>query len=224
MCFLEESWLLVLSQRSSIPQLLVLNTLLPQQDPTSWRIFNLPTFLKPDTYHRIFTQYERPLTEHPEFSVDPVQRNFVLFYNRAQALVVPVELLVRRMYRMRTSPRIPWDEWGKDVIAVCLPPDARTFQLYDTKLLALCGSVNLQEWDVLTYDLSKSGLRDIQQVREGVGAECRGVFPTPRQRTRYEIRDGFPYNTQVVGNQVLCFFVSPIYVQRRSCRVQGYTT
>jgi hypothetical protein len=226
MRLLEGSWLLALSHGGYALQLLVLDTLLPQQDPRSWRILDLPPLLESNTRHRILTQCENSFAECPEFSVDPAQTIFVLFYHPEWALVVPAEPLMRHMHRVRTSPYMPWNEWGEDIIAVHLPVGTRTLQLHDTKLLALCSSVYLKDWGVLTYDLSKLGHRDIQvqQINEGADTGCKRILSTPRQLARGGVRDGSQHCMQLVGDQVLCFFVSPVYVQRRSYHFQGYTS
>jgi hypothetical protein len=224
--FLEGSWLLALSHRIYVSQLLVFNTLLPQQDPRSWRVLDLPPLFKPNPDYRIFTQYEKPLADCPEFSVDPAQRIFVLVCHMERALAVTVEPFIQYMHREHANPWIAWDEWGEEVITVHLPPDASSIQLYDTKLLALYSSSGYRrDWDVLTYDLSKSGRNDIQvqQVDEGAGAGYRRVLSTPKQLARCEVRDGNSYGAHLIGNQVFCFIVSPAYVQKRSCHIQGYT-
>ena len=212
--FLDGSWLLALSHRSCAPQLLVFNTLLPQQDPRSWRILDFPLLFEPNPDYHIFTQYEKPLADCPEFSVDPAQRIFILVYHQARGLAVPVEPFIRQMRCEHDNPWIAWDEWGEEVIAVHLPPDASSIQLYDMKVLALCSSGYSRDWDVQTYDLSKSGRNDIQvqQVDEGVGAGCRRVLSTPKQLARCEVRDGNSYGAHLIGNQVFCFIVSPAYV------------
>jgi hypothetical protein len=226
MRFLEGSWLLVLSHRSYVSQLLVFNTLLPQQDPRSWRILGLPTLFGPYPDYHIFTQCEKLPTDYPEFSVDPAQRIFVLVCHLERAFAVPVESLIRHMHHERASPWMSWNEWGEDAIDVHLPPDTRTVQLYDTKVLSLCNSGYSEIWDVLTYDLRKSGHRDIQvqQVDEEADAGCRRVLSTPKQLARCEVRDRNFSVAHLVGNQVFGFIVSPVYVQKPSCHIQGYTT
>lgn len=213
MCFLEGSWLLALSHRSPVPQLLVLNTLLPQQDPRSWRILDLPPLSNPTNTYLIYTQHEKSLAECPEFSVDPAQKVFVIWSQHKQAFVAPVELLIQHMYSARASPRISWDEWGGNLITVHPHPDTRVLQLFDTKLLALRGFVSsLEGWGVEMYDLSRSGRRDVQvrEVSEGVNGICRRVLSTPKWLARYQTRDIDPFTTRLVGNKVVSVIVSPL--------------
>ena len=69
-CLLEGHWLLVLSYQRYVSQLLVFDTQLPQQDPQSWWILELPT--TPRTkYYSIITQCENPSAECSGFLVDP---------------------------------------------------------------------------------------------------------------------------------------------------------
>ena len=212
MRFLEGSWLLALFYEGHSPQLLVFNTLLPQQGSRSWRILDLPSHLT----LQYCTQYEKAPADYPEFSVDPAQRLFAVFPPDKRALVTPVELLIRRMHSVRVSPYIPWDEWVEDFTEIHLHPNAHTIQLFDMKVLVLCGSASYRGgWGVQMFDLSKSGQRDIQvrQASEVVGGVCRRVLSAPKWFTRCWMGDGTPYITRFVGNKVVCFFVSPLHVQ-----------
>ena len=214
MRFLGGGWLLALSDGRPVPRLLVLNTLLPQQDPRSWRILDLPPTPNPTEYS-IFTRYEKLPGECSEFSVDPTQEIFVVSYQRRRAFVLPVDLFIRHVVSMRASPHIPWDEWGEGVITIYLHPDTFALQVFDTKVLALCGFTYSPEgFGVRMYDLSRSGRRGIrfQQVSEGAGESCRRVFSTPEWFVRCQVADWHrkPYSTQLVGDKVVCFFVSPL--------------
>jgi hypothetical protein len=213
MRFLEGSWLLALCHGSYAARLLALNTLLPQEDPKSWGILYLPPLSTPDLNHCILTQHEKSPTECPEFLVDPAQRFFVLVCHQERAFAVPVEALMRHTYHGYASPWILWKEWGGDVITVHLCPDICSLQLYDTKVLALCSasSGDSSDWGVLTYDLSKSGRKDIRirQIGE-VDLGCRRILSTPRQLARCGIGEEIPDGTQLVGNQVFCFTVSSV--------------
>ena len=214
MCFLEGSWLLYLFNATQAPQLLVFNTLVPQRDPMSWRTLDLPPLPSHDIYHVIFTQYEKPPTECPEFSVDPAQKIFVVFSQGRRVLAIPVELLVRQMHSTRANPCIPWDEWKEDVVTAYLHPDTATLQLFDTKLLALCGHAYFpKSWGVRMYDLSKSGRKDIrvQQASEGEGG-CNMAISTPKWFARCQMGSKRPYDTHLFGNTVVHFVVSPRYI------------
>ena len=220
MSFLDGSWLLVLYHEGPNPQLLVLNTLLPQRDPKSWRILGLPLPGTP----RCYTQYENAPMEHPQFSVDPAQRIVVVVSMDNCALIIPVELLIRRMHSLRIWPYIRFDEWMKDVTAVPFHHPIHTLQVFDVKILALSGSVRRPEgWGVRMFDLSKSGRRDAQLLRddEGVVGGCRRVLLTPKWFARCDVLgDGIPRSTRIVGNRVVCFYVSPLCAQGRSCLIQ----
>jgi len=157
--------------------------------------------------------------------VDPAQKIFVVFSSDNRALVTPVELFIRRVNRVRTSPYIPWDEWADDVITVHLHPGAHALRLFDTKVLTLCGSAHRPEgWGVRMYDFSRFGQRDIriQQVGEGAGGVCTRVLSTPKWFSRCQMGDGIPHSTRFVGNKVVCFFVSPLYIQKCSFLTQSY--
>ena len=221
-CRLDGPWLLALCHGGPTPQLLILNTLLPQQDRGSWRILGLPQFSDVYGFYSVISQYERPLEELPEFLVDPTQRVLVLTSQENEALVIPVEPLIQRIHSVRDSLDIPWDEWAEDVITVHLHPDTHSLQLFDMKVLALCCSLFYEGgWGVRMYDLSKSGRGDVrvQQVDEGIGRKHRRVLSTPKWFARCQEGHGVPYETRLVGNKVIRLYVSPLYVRWRSCHV-----
>ena len=223
MSFLDGFWLLVLNHEGASPQLLVLNTLLPRHDPKSWRILGLPLRGTP----RCYNQYENAPTEHPQFSVDPAQRIFVVVLMNNCALIIPVELLIRRMHSVRSRPYIGFDEWMEDVTEVPLHPTTHTLQVFDVKILALSGSAHHPEaWGVQMFDLSKSGRRDAQLLPddEGMDGGFRRVLSTPKWFVRCDVLgDGIPRSTRIVGNRVVCFYVSPLCVQGCSCLIQCCT-
>ena len=129
---------------------------------------------------------------------------------RKVAFVTPVELLVRCMHSVRTSPCIPWNEWGEDVIRVILHPDTWRLRVFDTKVLALRIS------GAEMFDLSASCRIDVQvqQVGEGVDGKCERVLSTPKWSFRCPLGDARFHFTRLVGDNVICFFVSPLSAQK----------
>ena len=221
---MEGPWLLALCHGKPAPQLLVFNLLLPRQDPRSWRILDLPLPLLPTP--QCYTQCEEALAEYPEFSVDPAQRIFVVYSPDKQALVTPVGLLIRRIDPMRTSPYIPWNEWGEDVVTVHLEPSVHTLRLFDTKVVTLSGSAHHPKaWGVRMYDFSRSGRTDIQSLRvsKKTGVVLRRILSTPKWFVRCQMGDGIPHVTRFVGSKVVCFFVSSLWIRRCSFHIQCYT-
>ena len=137
------------------PQLLIFDTLTLQQDPRSWRILRFPQLPYPRDYS-ILARCGDSLGEYPKFLVDPTQMNSVLFYPRVLALVVLVELLIRRMDSGRASTYVLWNDWGEGVVTIHLHPDAFTLQLVDTKVSSLRGPPFLPEgWGVEMYPLGR---------------------------------------------------------------------
>lgn len=219
--FLEETWLLAISHCPG-PVLLVFNMLLPQHDPRSWRTLQLPRLTRGGTYS-VVTQYKNPLVERPDFSVDPTQKNFVLFSPQDLTLVVPVELLIRCMDSVRVDSRVLWDDWGKDVLTVYPHPDTVTVQLVDAKLLALRGTAYYQEeWGAEMYDLSKSAQKDIEVLRIGEERDGRymRVLSTPKWFGPCQMGAEIPSNTFLVGNNVVCFYVSSQRAQSQLRHIQ----
>jgi len=223
MRFLGGSWLLALTRGRPPPQLLVLNTRLSRRDRRSWRILDLPPHSSPTDTYLIYTQHEKSPAECPELSVDPAQKTFVVWSRYKQAFIVPVKLLVQHMCSERVRLRIPWDEWGGDLVTVHLPPDTRGLQLVDTKLLALRGF--MEGWSgVEVYDLSRLSLRDIQvrQVSEGANRRCRRVLSTPKWLARYQTRNIDPFTIRLVGSKVVSVIVSLLRVHS-ACAILNVT-
>ena len=118
--FFEESWLVALSRRSSNPHLLVFNTLLPQQDPKSWKILQLPR-LPQDMNYIIPAQHGNSSVEFPEFSMDPAERNFIVSTSRGLSLVIPVGLFIRVTSSVRASPASHGTTGGKAFLGSTTP-------------------------------------------------------------------------------------------------------
>lgn len=177
--------------------------------------------------YSIPSQYECPPTEPSEFLVDPAQRHFAVFALRGSAIVIPVNLITRDVFSLSARPYVTWEEWGKDTIRLRLYPDTSSLQFVGTKMLALCGSPSYPvNWGVEMYDLSKLGQKDIQmnQVSEGQDGVCRRVLSAPKWFARCQIGDegGAPNNTYLVGNKVVCFYVSLATFSNRSCEFKPY--
>ena len=209
-CLLEGSWLLASLHPDPNPRLLAFNTLLPSGDARSWRILELPRLRDYECY--TIQGGDLPTAGFPEFLVDPTQRIFVLPLSsyRKSALAVPVESFTRAMCSARSSPHVQWEDWGKDVVHINLPPDTLALQLAGTVLLALIGYLsNPEGWGVEVYDFSKSGQKDmeLQQVRGG----CRRVLRTSKWSAGCQI-EGALGSTYFMGNKIVCFYVSLLNV------------
>ena len=196
--FIDGSWLVALSDLGSNPQLLVFNTLLPRQGPRSWRILQLPA-LSSNRFYMIPSRHGNVPAERPEFLVDPAQTNFVIQSYRGSALLIPVELFMRVVDSACADPYLKWEDWGRD-------------QLVDTKVLALRTSPPYPAgWGVEVYDLSKSSQKDlqVQEVNEEGDIGCRKILSTPHWFVKLQM--GIATSTFLVGNKVVCFFVSVPY-------------
>ena len=221
MYFLEESWLLVLCSPASGPHLLILNTMSPHS--SSWRFLQLPQLHRFMRYS-LPSQYECSSTEPSQFLVDPAQRHVAVLALPGSALVIPVDLLTRDVFSLGARPHVIWEEWGKDAIRLCLRSDVSTLQFVGTKMLALYGSPSYPiNWGIEMYDLSKLGQKDIQMNQDGV---CRRVLSVPKWFARCQIEDadGTPKNTYLVGNKLVCFYVSLATFSNLSCKFKPHCT
>jgi len=209
MC-LEGSWLLVASHPRPVPLLLVFDTQLPQQDPRSWLILDLPQ-VPAHGRHSILTRRENPFAECPEFLVDPAQRVFALFTTRSRVPIVPVELLIRCANSVRTSSHIPWKEWAEDVIMLYPGSNSVALQIFDTKVLVLRRLTDpMYMYGVDVYDLGRCGQKVIQMqnIGRGVDGKCSRVPPAPKWLIPCHMGDGIHGSMTLLGS-VACFMVSP---------------
>ena len=205
--FLDGTWLLAVSHHPR-PELLIINTLLPGYNPDNWQILQLPPISTLSGSYSISTLYEHSLAGYPEFLVDPAQRKFAVFCPNGLAIVIPAELLERRVYSGRGSRRISWANWEKDVTTINLP-DAVSIQLVDMKVLALHDRDRFEkDWSVEVYDLSKSSRRDtqVQQVGGEGDGRCRKAIQAQRWFDQFQ-KDHLSSFT--AGNKVVCSYVSP---------------
>ena len=191
-------------------ELLVLDTLLPEHDPRSWRILQLPPLPIHSAAYSVFTRHENSPAGYPEFSVDPAQEFFVIFSQTELTYVVPAELLQRCMGCVRADNRISWDDWGEDLTALCLSGRA-VVRLVEMKVVALVETLGTFEenWSVRMYDLSKFARKDIQvqQVGEEDG-KCRKTLQTPTWSGSYQGGDRSPIWGIPLGNKFICSHVS----------------
>ena len=215
---LEGPWLLALSRRDADYQLLVFNTSLPQQDPRSWRILELP---QPADGPYWFASPYDPSAERPEFLIDPAQRIFVI-PSLEFATVIPVEPFLRMMSSVCSSTYLQWDDWGRYAIKAHLPlPRLPALQLVDTKILSLHSFLLHQtKFFVDMCDLSKSSRRCIQPATKRVEEGYGGVPLNPKwtAQCQMEIR---PNTVRFMGNKLVCIYVSPPRIQNCSPHAQS---
>ena len=204
LCFLEGPWLLALSHRDFDSRLVVFNTLLPQQNPRSWRILELP--VPSHGYYWFAPRYDL-LAERPEFSVDPAQRIFVVHCLRF-AIVIPVEPFTREMTSACANTYLQWEEWGVYAIKSLHHPNAPTLQLVDMRILSLHITLLGQtDFCVDMYDHSKSSQRDIRRTDGWMDEGYAGVLSTPKWSAKCQMEEP-PITERFMGNKLVCFYVS----------------
>lgn len=224
---LEETWLLASLNPHPNPQLLVFNTLLPPQDPRSWRVLELIRIHPYECYSFPPQCGDLPTTDFPEFSVDLAQKTFLLSLanHKRSAFVVPVESFIRNMCSAHSDPHMEWNDWGRDAIQVHLHPNTLSLQLAGTKLLVLhtCSS-DPGGLVIEACDLSKSGQRELQlqRVSGGQEGEYRKVLSTSKL-ARHQI-EGLPVSMYFLENKLIGLYVSPANVQTRWCHSQPHAS
>ena len=200
LCFLEGPWLLALSHRGSDFRILVFNTPLPQQDPRSLRILELPALTR--GCYLFLPRYGESLAGCPEFSVDPARRIFAVLLPR-WAIVISVGPFIRGMSSVRASPYLQWGDWGEYAIKTRFHSNSSNPNIFGTKVLVLDSRTRPKTFLVEIYDLGEDVQRLIQRSDEGYG----GVLLTPRWTATFQKGEP-PKRAYFLGDKLVCFYVS----------------
>ena len=110
------------------PELLVFNTLIPQDNPRNVRRFRLPSkYRNWRAYVRL--DHDRSLgvmNRGGPLITDPTQSVFIVdlslnLLGQRELLVLRVQPMIELACSMRADVQIPWDEWGRGSVAVGIP-------------------------------------------------------------------------------------------------------
>jgi len=121
------------------PELVVFDTLIPQDHPMGFRLFSFPPRYR-NRNLRIRVDCDRPLgtiTRDEPLIADPAQTILVVELIATEIstdppvlLVVRMEVLIGRAWPMRTNPCIPWGEGGEGTVAMDIPLDNNGFSIF----------------------------------------------------------------------------------------------
>jgi len=123
--FLDEFRIIVPTRYTGIdpPELIVFNTLIPQDYPRNAREFSLPPRYDSDYYALIHVDRDRYLgilDKDMPLITDPTQAILVVEVSRPMRrsvlLIVRMQALIEHVCSPRTDVQVPWDEWGRGAV------------------------------------------------------------------------------------------------------------
>lgn len=196
--FLDEFRVLVTNRdhATGVPELVVFDTLVPQDHPKSFRQFRFPLRYRRRSPH-IHVDPDRPLgsAKYGPLIVDPTQAILAVELmlvgfdmGPRVLLALRTNVLTEHDYSSCTCPRIPWEEWGESTVVVEIPSDQiyrdnfSTF-VHGTHMAVMTrASGNDPEYHLHTFDFSKRGRHALPpRSGEGDGTERRSVLEDGRK-------------------------------------------
>ena len=176
--------------------LAVFNTLVAQDHPGYFQQLVFPLELH-HMYVDIFVDHDRDLGKPNQDEVllhDPAQVVLVAhiwaFGEPRILLVVRTQDLVEQVDSVRTDCRVPWDEWGRNVVAIQFPNDdghELTTFVHGAQVMVVCGPGGC---DVRTFDFGQRG-RGFLPLRGGADGTGRSILFEDGTHFRFEPGLGF---------------------------------
>lgn len=164
MIFLDEFRMVILPQKLAITELIVFDTLIPEDCPGSLlrlglpqRFHNRAAYIRADHDRSLGT-----LNGDEPLIADPAQAVLVLEIMSGRGpqalLIVRMQALAEQMRLTRTGSCVPWDEWSGDGVVVEIPTgdsDREVF-VHGAQVVVVWGP-HVGDWDVQTFDFSRRG-------------------------------------------------------------------
>ena len=219
--FLDEFRIIMTStgDRPDGPELLVSDTLVPQDHPRNLRRFGLPPQKQSKRQVCIYLDHDRSLgtvNRDGPLITDPTQAIFVicLLTDPVVLLVLWIQHLIEPTCSMRTDVQIPWDEWGRGSVAMEIPEDGmdsvHLVTVHGTRVLVMCGCCYIdQGLNIHIFDFSRRGSASLSLSDESDGGtERRALFKDGRS-CKFELGDPDAYwPPQSLGDSVVTYVVS----------------
>jgi len=181
---------------SAIIELAVFNTLVPQGHPGYMRRLVFPLEFR-NKWANMHIDLDRDLgtpNTDEKLLPDPAQVVLVVDLGRLQKqrilLVIRTQVLVEQVHSVRADAPVPWDEWGRDAVAIQVQNDS-LFSLFTfvhgakvmiAQPLSLGG---LSNYHVRTFDFSQRG-RGSLPLRDGADGTVRRALFEDGENLRFE--------------------------------------
>jgi hypothetical protein len=225
--FIDEFRLMVLTHDNPTEdaELVVFNTLIPQDDPSNSRRFSVPSGSY-DWGARIHLDCDRhlgtPDMDEP-LVADPAQAIFVveLLSSRYFSIlaVVRTQALIEYARSPHADSHVPWDEWGEGAMVLEVPghcDDTSTF-VHGTKIVVQTSTAARPgyppSYRVHTFDFSRRERSSPQLLNEEGGGTERGALFKDGRSFKVEGSEGMsPWaSLQSLGDGSLFYLVSYLY-------------
>ena len=198
------------------PELVVFNTLVPQDHPRNVRRFRLPQKYR-DWRAYVRLDHYRPLgavNRDGPLITDPTQSIFImeLSSNPPQptaSLVLRMQPLIELACSMRTDVQIPWDEWGRGPVVMEIPktPFCHIYltAVHGAHLLVIHGTDRADERrNIHLLDFGRGGSTVLPLSDENDGEiERRALFKHGRSSTLKWADGVIPWVLQPIGDSVV---------------------
>ena len=177
--FLDEFHVAVIPDRSAITELAVFNTLIPQGHSGYFKRLTLPLEFRDMCANMRFDRDRDlgPSNKDEALLPDPAQAVLVIDIWAGRGLrlllVVRAQALVKQVRAVRTDFCVPWDEWGRDAVAIEVRNDRsnRLFTfVHGAQVMVMRKSSGLG-YDVRTFDFSRRGRGSLPLRSEADGTE-----------------------------------------------------
>lgn len=168
------------------PRLIVLNTLVTQDDQRRLRRLGIPPQYR-NGLVLIHVDQERPLgtlNRDGPLIADPTQAIFVVGIPELRhLLVVRMRTLIKRVCSTCTDVNIPWDEWGRGAVLMETPLSftySPPVHIHGTHVIVVKTPswLGLKDYNrICTFDFGQRGYDRLPLCDEdGIGAERRALF------------------------------------------------
>jgi len=234
--FLDEFRMLMASSDSvtGAPELVVFDTIVPQDHSNGFRRFRFPPSYCGQTY-RVHVDCDRPLgtaTRDAPFMVDPTQAVLVAELYRVTSgprvlLIMRLNSLIKHMCSMRADPCISWEEWGTGTVAMEVPFYRKRFFtfVYGTRVLvaAFADDDDQPRHFLYTFDFSKWGCRALPLWSgEDGGIERKFVFEDGRRFVLEGDLDMSPWDMVLLGNGMIAHYLDMVSYLSHSIGAMSY--
>jgi hypothetical protein len=215
--FLDEFRMAIFPGVSPSPELVLFDTLVPQNYPGNLQRFELPPEFR-DRAIFSYVDHDRHLgapSRDEALVGDPSQAVFVMErrgVHESKILVVRTQALIGQKRPVRSDSRVPWDAWRRYVTAVKVPKEGHSYTfVHGAQVMRVQGLIP-RHYDrlaprthyVWTFDFSRRGsLRPL----EGTGKKA---LCEDRERSEFESEGGVSllYGLRSLSDGSLCCLVS----------------
>ena len=223
--FLDEFRVLVTNYDDdrAAPELVVFDTLVPQDHPESFQRFRLPLKYRNRSPH-ICADRDRPLgaiSRSGPLAADPTQSILAveltpIGINRGPwvLLAVRADALIGCTYSTRTSQRVLWEQWGEGAVVMEIPSNEIPLDRDDFSIfvhsshvaIVICTRNDIPDYNLYTFDFSKRSRHALPVWnKEGNRTERKSTLENGRKLTLDGNQGMYPEDMVFLGNGTMVY-------------------